>query len=463
MGLLRRVRYLVQPILVSGFRVVRSLARAARLPAVVDFVAEFFPSSRMGYELTPFAPWIPFMGKKIGASATGNKVVMLTISNLRIDPRIEREARALAGAGFSVTVVAPDPRSCDSEPYGVNWGNGIDFCWVEAASNSYATRWPGFYSRRLYNAAVLDRPFAIHSHDLFTAFVGLSAARKTGAHLVCDFHEWGSENVKWDTKTNSWIPYSKNWKRSWKWLERKCFALASEVITVSDSIADAMAREVGGGRRPKVIRNVPPLDLKPTKDYPPLKEQIGLPEEQFVVLWQGGTGPTRLIEPVIEALEFVPECTFVIRGPTLDLFGPAYLELAERIGVSEQLVLLDAVPSRDVVAAARGADAGVWTLPDFCPNFRLALPNKVFEYMASGLPLLVADYPEVRKIIDGYQVGVCFDPYNAKSIAEAISTLARNPALRFGMKSRIPEALESLDAEDEWGKLVALYCGLSGR
>lgn len=463
MGFAHRIYYLLRPLLVRSLSVGRALVSASGVPAVVRIVAELFPSSRRGYELTPVAPWIPFMGRKIGAEATGNTVVMLTISNLRIDPRIEREARALAAAGFSVTVVAPDPRGSESEPYGVDWGSGIGFCWVEAASNSYATRWPGFYSRRLYNAAVLDRPFAIHSHDLFTAFVGLSAARKTGAHLVCDFHEWGSENVKWDTKTNSWVPYSKLWKWSWKWLERRCFALASEVITVSDSIADAMASEVGAGRRPKVIRNVPPLDLEPTRKYPPLKEQIGLPDERFVILWQGGTGPTRLIEPIIEALEFVPECTFVIRGPTLELFGPAYLDLAKRLGVSEQLMLLDAVPSRDVVAAARGADAGVWTLPDLCPNFRLALPNKVFEYMASGLPLLVADYPEVRKIVDAHQVGACFDPYSAQSVAEAIRRLAGNPTLRMGMRSRMPSALASLDAENEWGKLVSLYRDLSGR
>ena len=56
------------------------------------------------------------------------------------------------------------------------------------------------------------------------------------------------------------------------------------MITVCDSIADAMAAELGNGRRPVVIRNVPQWNAIPTRDYAPLKQQFGLPDECFVLL-----------------------------------------------------------------------------------------------------------------------------------------------------------------------------------
>ena len=127
-----------------------------------------------------------------------------------------------------------------------------------------------------------------------------------GAHLVVDFHEWSSENVRWNRKLERWETYGYDWKRELQAVERLCLAEASEVITVCDSIADAMAAELGNGRRPVVIRNVPQLNAIPTRDYAPLKQQFGLPDECFVLLYQGGTGTTRLLEPVIEALAVAP-------------------------------------------------------------------------------------------------------------------------------------------------------------
>lgn len=406
-----------------------------------------------------FRAWLP--GKPgIGKSAHGRKVVMLTISNLRIDPRIEREARALAASGYEVVVIGPDPRQTPDEEAGVDWGDGVSFDWVPWQAISYTMHWPGLIGQQLYERARQHKAFAYHGHDIFTAFVGLSVARVTGSHLVCDFHEWGSENVKWNAAEEQWQPYPTSWKMPMRAVERLALRRASAVITVCDSIADDMAKELGGGRRPSIIRNVPELAQEPTRQYPPLKEQLGLADDTFVLLWQGGTGPTRMIEPIIESLAYAPGCTFVIRGPSLEIYGDAYVELARKRGVDDRLVLLDAVPSRDVVAAGRGADAGIWTLPDLCKNFRYALPNKIFEYLASGLPVLVADYPEARKVAVGQKVGLTFDPYSPQSIADAINALVADHEALARMTEQTSTALGLLDANAEWEKVVKIYDGL---
>jgi glycosyltransferase involved in cell wall biosynthesis len=113
-----------------------------------------------------------------------------------------------------------------------------------------------------------------------------------------------------------------------------------------------------------------------------------------------------------------------------------------------------------VVAAATSADAGIWTLPNLCKNFYYALPNKIFEYLAAGLPVLAADFPEARRLIEGYRVGLCFDPYDPGSIADAIGKFSRNRAALAACKDRIPELMASVSAQDEWQKIVDIYRNL---
>lgn len=392
----------------------------------------------------------------VGERAAGRKIVMLVVSDLRVDPRVEREARALAAGGYFVTVICPEPSDGAGATYNLDWGPGVRIKYVHWSGSTFMNEKPGYYADLLYFEAMRTKPFAFHAHDLSTAYAALAAAKVSGSHLIVDFHEWFSENVHWDSTKLEWTPYPKDWKRELQKLEARCLSEASASVTVCDSIADAMVDELGG-RRPHVIRNIPSLKAVPSKDYFPLKQQLGLPESCFVVLWQGGTGPTRLIEPIIKSLAFVPRCVFVIRGPSLDLFGEGYRALGRREGVEDRLILAGPVPSGDVVAAARGADAGIWTLPELCRNFTYALPNKIFEYIASGLPVLAAHYPEAKRLLADHEVGLTFDPYDPRSIAAAINRLIDDPGLAERFRKNTSAALLRLDADAEWQKLVTVY------
>jgi glycosyltransferase involved in cell wall biosynthesis len=182
-----------------------------------------------------------------------------------------------------------------------------------------------------------------------------------------------------------------------------------------------------------------------------------------MVLYQGGVGPSRNLEPVIRAMAVVPRAVFVIRGPGIDFYGPQYLRLATEVGAEGRVYCLPAVPSARVVAEARAADVGLWTLLGNAGlNFRYSLPNKVFEYLAAGIPLLGADLPEVRKIVNGYRVGVCFDPDDPNSIAAAINRLAEDEGYRRSCQANVAGALQDLQADREWAKLASLYRHIAG-
>ena len=390
------------------------------------------------------------------------QIVMLAVSNMHVDPRIEREARALAAAGYNIIVIWPEYPSTMGKF--IDWGQGITFKPLSPAASGFQYRFPGFFADQLLKAALEYYPLAYHAHDLNTALAGILASKRRRTSLVCDFHEWYSENVSWSAKTSSWAEHPIRTRQAYRWLERKVFKHASAVITVCDSIARELEHDYAGGMQTvTVIRNIPPVDLKPTRTYRNLREELGVDPNQFLLLWQGGVGPSRMIEPIINALEFAPRCILAIRGPGLDIYGPEYCAIASRIGAADRLILLPSVPSRDVVAAAAGADAGVWTLPNLCKNFYYALPNKVWEYLAAGLPLLCADFPEVKRLVDTYQVGLCFDPYDPQSIAAAINQIIEDPKLRQRFAKNTRSCIAENDPVKEWDKLVRLYRTLAAR
>lgn len=386
---------------------------------------------------------------------------MLVVSDLRIDPRVEREARTLVEAGYQVTVICPDPTQGQEVGLNIDWGADVEFIFLHWSAASFTMVRPGYYADLIFAKAIEYEPFAFHAHDANTAYAALLAARIKGAHLVVDFHEWFSENVHWDAKAASYLPIKGAHKASWQKLERRCLKEATEVITVCDSIADALARELGGGRRPQVIRNIPAFNIKPTKSYLPLKKQLGIPEDDFVVLYQGGLGPLRQLEPIVRALSIEQRFSFVVRGPGIDTLGTAYRNIAESTGCADRLFLAPSVPSVDVVAAARGADVGIYTVANLCRNFYLALPNKIFEYVAAGIPVLSADYPEARKVIEDLKVGDFFDPNDSSSIAAAIGALIDDPVRRMKLASNAIVASERLLADVEWRKLTILYNSIS--
>lgn len=395
-------------------------------------------------------------GQPIGRSPSAERtIVMLVISTVEADPRVEREARSLAAAGWRIVVLFPETRGWRDA--GISWGDKVIFDPISPRAGVFADVGAGFYGEKLYRAAIRHRPFAFHAHDLNTAYVGLGAARKTGAFLVCDFHEWFSENVSYDLRTQTYRTHVPRVKAAMQHLERQVLAEASAVVTVCSSIAEALAVELGNGRPVSVVRNMPSFAAEPTKQYLPLKQQIGVPHERFVLLYQGGIGPSRNIEPIISALVIAQRCTLVVRGPAIRGYEDYYRQFAERAGVADRLFLLPPVPSRDVVAAARGANAGIYTVKGIGRNFILALPNKVFEYMMAGLPLLVPDYPEVAKLVHDHDVGLIFNPENPISIAAAINRLIDEHELVQRFQANVPRALRVLDADREWQKIVAIY------
>lgn len=392
-------------------------------------------------------------------------VLMLVISDLRVDPRVRSEAQALAGAGYDVLIAYPDTFSREDKQEIPDYGPGIRFMPLPRRFAFFRMYYPFVIGLDLAKAVAHLRPFVVHCHDAMTALSGMKVAHESGAHWVCDFHEWASENIIWMQSENREVPNPPRVRMAYRAVERLAMRRASAVITVSETIADELQRDHGTATSVPVtlIRNIPSPSIASNRPYPNLRDVLGLGEGDFLAMYQGGVGPTRSLEPVIDAVPMCdPNVHLVIRGPGMSMFRAEYEARAARLGVSDRVHCLDPVPSDDVLAASKGADCGIIALNDYCRNFTAALPNKLFEYTFSGLPVLAPDYPEISRFLARHGVGWGFAMKKPASIAEAINRAARNPAQLAEARQRCAIVRTELDATAEWTKLVSLYASLRG-
>ena len=187
-------------------------------------------------------------------------------------------------------------------------------------------------------------------------------------------------------------------------VERLCLRHATRIITVCDSLAERIQVEFHAERRWSWC-NIPYLQgVAGPADCKDLRQELALGKDDFVLLYQGGVGPWRGLEPVIEALAQVPQVALVIRGPSIGQYREesAWPGVC---GVGQRVFCLDPVPSTQVVAAA-ATPTPAFTLSRTCASTSAGAAQQGVRVPGGGAALAGGRLPGVRKIVNGYQVGL---------------------------------------------------------
>ncbi len=389
----------------------------------------------------------------------GRLIVILTDAKTLTNFRIECQARSLAARGYEVVVVGTEVGpSPTAQAFSPDWGPHVEFEILPADASGDLDQPPYFYSRSMIEIAARHHPFAIQATGLSTALVAIEAARRVGALPVLDFPQWASESTSWDPKTSSWRPHHAALAFALREFEVLAMRRAAAVITTGPIIARALEQLSGFNEGyVEVIRNIPDLSLSPSRAYPHLKEQAGLSPNAFAVLCQGNSETFTMLQPVIASLAHVPDIHLVIRASAVGPSRAFYRRVARRACVSNRLVLLDTVPQRDLVAASRGADVGLWTQPDISRDHHSALPADVFAYVAADLPLAAARFPEPMALLQNFGCGADFNPYEPRSIANAIEKLRSNHAFFGGRIAEAKKALFQTTVDNERRRYADIY------
>ncbi len=371
---------------------------------------------------------------------------MLLHKSVEFDSRVRREASALARAGHEVTVLELAPVPADARTMdGFTRRSVLPQAWLRR-------RLPF----NLYRAAFLwsfvahvrrVRPDIVHAHDAAMLLPGILGARLTRARLVYDSHELATS-----------VPYRERpWAVFVGAIERLVVPRCAAVITVSEGIARRLRQRYRLPRTPCVVRNVSALAPDGRAG---LRASLGIAAATPLVLHQGAPAPARGCEVLIEAVAGLPDVRLAFLGDPEPGYGAELRALIAARGMSEQVRMLPSVALQDLLAHTAEADVGVTLLQDTCLNHRLALPNKLFEYIAAGVPVVAAALPETQRLVEAYRVGWCAAPEDPAAVAEALRAALRDPP-DPGLRERLTRAGEELCWEREQLRLLDLYAWLA--
>ena len=353
----------------------------------------------------------------------GKKILMLTISMIEIDSRINKVAASLAAEGYEVTIFCPELPHQKQLIVTQDIAENIKYIRIKTTHLTQKVKM-SYQSHFVKASASFDFDF-VHANDLTTLPTGWVIAKQYCVPLIYDSHEMWSENVTY--KKGNYVRMQARRRFFYRQLEGRLLKDVTSFYSVSPSILNEYERR--HEFRPKLLANYPDIAslTHGSNVFDSLKSSLNLTPEHFVTLYIGGVGPGRNIESVIKAHATLDErFVFVIRGPGVEYYGPQYMQLAESLKIKHRIFVLPAVGRDDVIAASNGADCGIVMLENLCKNFYWFYPNKFFEYSLAGLPVAVSNFPDVQAHIEREQNGITFDPSDPQSIADALFQLDVN-------------------------------------
>jgi glycosyltransferase involved in cell wall biosynthesis len=383
---------------------------------------------------------------------------MCVLNPARTDERVMREATALVEAGYVVTIVDVEHDHAlphDEMSRGARLKHALlPARWKRFYSPTGGPSWMAFKVLRVLYAlwlTLLVSADVYHAHDITALPACYLAAVLRRKRLVFDAHELPlvQPHIVERRVTHTLAV----------WLLRMLLCRCDAAITVSPPLVDVM-RDLYGGPRAWVIRNVPLYQTPERTDR--LREFLGLPVGTRIALYQGGIQANRTLDILVRAAHYLdPGVVIVLMGN-----GPLTGALAEMIAeenVGERVKMLPAVPYRELLTWTASADLGLLAVkPDFSLSVKYSLPNKLFEYLMAGLPVLTSEMVAIEETVLNYHAGAVVRDLDPQVVAKAINTLLADKQEWSRMRGKALEASKNdLCWEAEKIHLVASYASLT--
>lgn len=378
------------------------------------------------------------------------RVLMLVATSLASDTRVLREATTLTDAGYAVHVIGKQV------PVGFVPPDGVTASSVGTSSVFRAQGSPSLSGRRLSPPLLVarwamlpthrhqafgrwaagvhrdaaEREFdVVHAHDFTALEVGARLAAGRGVPLVYDSHElWsGRPRLGRPTPLRQWHEAR---------VEAELGGRAAAVITVGDGVADAL-RAAYGWSHVTVVRNTFPLP-------DPLPTPPGRPSG---AVYAGRLAPFRELE-AIAAASRLTDLPITVLGPAdetwLERFDPGRATVRAVLPVDE----VDHLLTTAGIALVTHSDRWV--------NHRLAMPNKLFHAVRSGVPVVATDVGELGKLVRRYGVGELYRPGDGADLARALAAVR-------GRYGELVAAVRQAAPDLSWQRDAAALLGLYGR
>jgi glycosyltransferase involved in cell wall biosynthesis len=297
-----------------------------------------------------------------------------------------------------------------------------------------------FYNVRLFFWLLFCKSGIIVANDLDTLPACWLVSKIRRLPLVYDSHEYFTE-----------VPelIGRRFVRSfWLRIEKIIVPDLTYAYTVSESIAEAYSEAYNVNFR--VIRNLPYR-----LDHPLRHPDLFTCDPVRKIIYQGSLNPGRGLEFAILAMKHLEKFQLQIFGD-----GPLRKDLENLVvenNLMNRVLFMGRIPLNQLSSYTCQASLGISLEENLGMNYYYSLPNKLFDYIQARIPVLVSDLPEMRKIVDGYNIGLVADSLEPANLARLINEMMNNDEKRITWKKNLRNAAEELCWENEAGKLKEIY------
>lgn len=372
----------------------------------------------------------------------GNRVVIAAISDLVTDQRLHKVSLTLQEAGYAVLLIGTRRRNS-----------------LPLAPRSYPTRrirllfQKGMFFFTEFNLRLFVRLLFIKGdiflgNDLDAIGAVWFAGTLRRKPVVYDTHEYYLGMPELDGRPGV--------KKVWERIEAFVFPKLYYIYTICDSFRDLYYKDYG--KRLGVVRNVPYLKAAGIDVPLPKDLEEKLPKDKFFLLFQGaGINPERGVEELVQAMPLLDPARFhlVIIGG-----GDNWQKIVQMVGdngLGDRITLIPKIPFEQLRSVTRRAHLGLSLDKPNNINHIYGLPNKIFDYLHSGVPVLVSRLVELEKIVDTYDVGDFIDSHEPAHIAAKILAISSDPARLERWKNNTVRVREELNWERESCVVVNIF------
>ena len=370
------------------------------------------------------------------------KVCDVVLNSIWYDPRVRKQIIEYKNQGVEVSCVGYRCNRFDEEqikkiPVSAS---------IVSIDNKYGGKQKGIIRKvirerkknRVVKEAILAcAPDVIHANDLNALIPAYAASRKLKCRLVYDSHEINTDN--YTGKKNRFL------RAYYQAMERRLVHKVDLMVSVSHAASDYFAQEYNI-YPPIVITN---CALASEHVSRPVEKNVG-----FEVLNHGGFYAGRGYDLMVETaplLKEYPEIKLALRG-----FGSIENQLhkrAEDLNVTN-VVFYPKVKVEELIPLAAGSMVGVAITEPICLNFKLSVSNKLFEYAAAGLPVIMSNIPEHRYLNEKYHFGIVLSENAPEELAKTILKLYQDKELYQTLAGNARKMSQELNWENEFRKLI---------
>jgi len=375
------------------------------------------------------------------------KVMVLSFSDIGRDPRVSRQIEFLK-------------HSCELQVAG--FGNpqkhGWGFIPLDArrpmAWQAYALgllaakRYESFYwsAPRVRDAwkKLKDQPCdLLLANDINALPIAVRLSQKIGCKLLVDAHEY--EPRHFDDQLSFRLLY----QPYWDYLCRTYLPSVDSMTTVCRGIAEEYERNYG-------------VECQVTTNAPfsqPL-EPSSVEEDRVRMIHHGAVTPSRRLGAMIELMDLLDE-RFSLDLMLLRNHPREFAKLERMARGNSRIRFRDPVPMNDISKTVNGYDLGIFLLWPAAFSYRLALPNKLFEYIQGRLGIVIWPSPEMARVVSKHGLGIVSDDFDIKSVANACNALTTDDIVRFKQNAHLAAEIEN--AENNRDQLLEMCARLLGK